>query len=115
MFGGYQQIAAISLALGDFDRAQSLNELQRVDLVLPIVEQCRAIPFDKALGLLDQSVQTSSESLRLTKLRYAAGESTALEVVDAQNAVVGAAISRADGIVRYESALASLQILTGTF
>jgi outer membrane protein TolC len=67
------------------------------------------------LGLLDQSVQTSSESLRLTKLRYAAGESTALEVVDAQNAVVGAAISRADGIVRYESALASLQILTGTF
>ena len=35
------------------------------------------------MGLLDQSVRTAEESLRLTKLRYSAGEATALEVVDA--------------------------------
>jgi outer membrane protein TolC len=66
------------------------------------------------LDLLDQSVVTAEESLRLTKLRYGAGESTALEVVDAQNAYLGAATAQADGVVRYEAALAALQILTGT-
>ncbi len=66
------------------------------------------------LALLDQSVQTAAESLRLTKLRYTAGESTALEVVDAQNSYLSAETARADGVVRYEAALAALQLLTGT-
>ncbi|QNI38255.1 TolC family protein [Edaphobacter albus] len=66
------------------------------------------------LALLDQSVQTAAESLRLTKLRYTAGESTALEVVDAQNSYLTTETARAGGIVRYESALAALQLLTGT-
>jgi outer membrane protein TolC len=63
---------------------------------------------------LDQSVRTADESLRLTKLRYTAGEATALEVVDAQNAYLVAQTSQADGAVRYETALAALQILTGS-
>jgi outer membrane protein TolC len=66
------------------------------------------------LDLLDQSVRTAEESLRLTNLRYAAGESTALEVVDAQNAFLSVSTAQADGVVRFESALAALQILTGT-
>ena len=65
------------------------------------------------MKLLDQSVQTASQSLRLTNLRYAAGEGTVLEVVDAQNSLVGAESSRADGAVRYYVALANLQTLTG--
>lgn len=63
---------------------------------------------------LDQSFATAQESLRLTKLRYGAGEATALEVVDAQNALLQAEIARADGGVRYRVALANLQTLTGT-
>jgi len=66
------------------------------------------------LNLLDQSVRTADESLRLTKLRYAAGEATALEVVDAQNAYLGAQTSQADGLIRFEIALALLQVLTGS-
>jgi len=66
------------------------------------------------LDLLDQSVRTAEESLRLTKLRYAAGESTALEVVDAQNSYLGVETAHADGLVRFESALAALQLLTGS-
>lgn len=66
------------------------------------------------LSLLDQSARTAEESLRLTKLRYAAGESTALEVVDAQNSYLSAENAQADGIVRYRSAIATLQLLTGT-
>ncbi len=64
---------------------------------------------------LDLSATTAAESLRLTKLRYTAGEATALEVVDAQTALIAAENAREDGVVRYETGLANLQTLTGTF
>ncbi len=63
---------------------------------------------------LDESVRTASESLRLTKLRYADGEGTVLEVVDAQSALTAAENAREDGAVRFQAALANLQTLTGT-
>lgn len=66
------------------------------------------------LESLDQSVQTAAESLRLTKLRYTGGEATVLEVVDAQNSLTLAENAHEDGLVRYETALANLQTLTGT-
>jgi outer membrane protein TolC len=66
------------------------------------------------LESLDQSVSTAAESLRLTKLRYAEGEATVLEVVDAQAAYVSAENAREDGRIRYEAARADLQNLTGT-
>ena len=66
------------------------------------------------LASLDESVATAAESLRLTKLRYAAGETTVLEVVDAQAAFVGAENACEDGRVRYQAARADLQTLTGT-
>ena len=66
------------------------------------------------LASLDQSVATAGESLRLTKLRYQGGEATVLEVVDAQTAYVAAENAREDGRVRYETARADLQTLTGT-
>ncbi|MFZ0293556.1 MAG: TolC family protein [Candidatus Sulfotelmatobacter sp.] len=64
--------------------------------------------------LLDLSVRTAAESLHLTTLRYSAGEATALEVVDAQTAYVSVATAQSDGVVRYQNALAGLQVLTGT-
>jgi outer membrane protein TolC len=66
------------------------------------------------IDLLEESSRTASESLRLTKLRYSSGEGTVLEVVDAQNALIAARTAEADGNMRYENALASLQTLTGT-
>ena len=66
------------------------------------------------LASLDNSAETARESLRLVRLRYSAGESTVLEVVDAQNSLVTAEGAREDGILRYQTALANLQILTGT-
>jgi len=57
----------------------------------------------------------AAESLRLTTLRYQAGEATALEVVDAQNALAGARNAFDDGQARYRVALATLQTLTGNF
>ncbi len=63
---------------------------------------------------LDTSVLTARESLRLQKLRYVDGESTVLEVVDAENTLLTAQTTQIDGRVRYRLALASLQTLTGT-
>lgn len=66
------------------------------------------------LQSLDRSVETARESLRLVRMRYSAGESTVLEVVDAQSSVAAAENAREDGILRYQTALADLQVLTGT-
>ena len=56
-----------------------------------------------------------TESLRLINLRYQAGESTALEVVDAQNTLTTARNAYSDSEVRYRVAIATLQTLTGNF
>jgi outer membrane protein TolC len=66
------------------------------------------------LELLGQSADAAAESLRLTTLRYQAGESTVLEVVDAQNTFTSARNAYDDGQVRYRVAQANLQTLTGT-
>jgi outer membrane protein TolC len=59
--------------------------------------------------------ELAAESLRLTNLRYAAGESSALEVVDAQNTLVQARDAYDAALTRYRVALAELQTVTGPF
>ena len=63
---------------------------------------------------LRESLDLSTESLRLTLLRYQAGEVSVLEVVDAQTTLITARNAYDDGLVRYRVALAALQTLTGT-
>jgi outer membrane protein TolC len=67
------------------------------------------------LQVLKQSTELAEQSLRLTNLRYQAGESSALEVVDAQNTLTAAGNNYHDGEARYHLALANLQTLTGAF
>jgi len=64
---------------------------------------------------LRRSAELAAESLRLTLLRYEAGEVTVLEVVDAQSTLAQARNAYADGLVRYRVGLAALQTLTGVF
>lgn len=66
------------------------------------------------LASLDLSAADAAESLRLTKLRYTGGEATVLEVVDAENTYVTTEDAREDGRVRYETARAELDAITGT-
>ena len=63
---------------------------------------------------LSASLDLAAESLRLTLLRYQAGEVTVLEVVDAQTTLIQARNAYDDGLVRYRVALAALQTLTGS-
>jgi outer membrane protein TolC len=62
---------------------------------------------------LRSSSDLSTESLRLTLLRYQAGEANALEVVDAQTTLAQARNAYDDGLARYRVAIANLQTLTG--
>jgi outer membrane protein TolC len=66
------------------------------------------------LESLNQSAELAAESLRLTTMRYQAGESTVLEVVDAQNTLTLSRNAFNDGQVRFRVSLANLQTLTGT-
>jgi len=67
------------------------------------------------IASLRDSLALAEENLRLTRLRYTAGESTAQEVVDAQVALVGARGAVDDGLARHRLAIANLQTLTGAF
>jgi outer membrane protein TolC len=64
---------------------------------------------------LASSAEMAADSLRLVTLRYQAGESTVLEIVDAQNTLIQARNGYDDGQVRYRVAVANLQTLTGSF
>lgn len=74
-----------------------------------------ALTSHTELETLHHAAELAAESLRLITLRYQAGESTALELVDAQNALTQARNADDDGQARYRVALANLQTLTGSF
>jgi outer membrane protein TolC len=65
------------------------------------------------LAGLQRSAELAADSLRLITLRYQNGESTVLEVVDAQTTFALANAAYQDGALRYRVALANLQTLTG--
>ena len=67
------------------------------------------------IASLRRSLTLSEDGLRLTLLRYQAGEATILEVSDAQATVVQARNAYIDGLSRYRVAVGTLQTLTGVF
>jgi len=74
-----------------------------------------ALAAKAAVENLRRVADLAAESLRLTNLRYGAGEATALEVVDAQNTLTQAGNASDDAETRYRVAVAELQTLTGAF
>ena len=101
----------------DLRRKQAQRELsfaQRKLLAGIRIAHGEADAAHSELDLLKNSAELAAESLRLINLRYQGGESTVLEVVDAQNTLTMARNAYDDGVVRYRTALANLQTLTGT-
>jgi outer membrane protein TolC len=74
-----------------------------------------ALTARSAVDGSQRAAELAAESLRLTNLRYEAGESTALEVVDAQNTLVQARDGYDGALTRYRVAVARLQTVTGSF
>ena len=67
------------------------------------------------LATLQQDANLASDSLRLTKLQYKAGDAIELEVLSAQTALSSAKNALDMGEARYRVALATLQTLAGEF
>ncbi|MGZ4789560.1 MAG: TolC family protein [Terriglobales bacterium] len=127
---GYQAVATLNLPIFDWGAIQSkvkqaqlqrdvsrveLSAAQRTALANLRLFYNEAQTARGQIDLLKQSVNLAAESLHLTTIRYQAGEATALEVVDAQNAFLLAQNNYEDGAARYRVAIANLQTLTGTF
>jgi outer membrane protein TolC len=74
-----------------------------------------ALTARDAVGNLRRAAELAAESLRLIGLRYQAGESNALEVVDGVNTLVQVRNAADDAEARYRVAIAELQTLTGSF
>ena len=93
----------------------ALTHTQRALLAALYGKYNEALVAKSAVESAQRIADLAAESLRLTNLRYGAGESTALEVVDAQNTLVQARNAFDDESARYRVALADLQTLTGSF
>ena len=127
---GYAAQASLNIPVWNWGATRSKvrqAELRRSQAQLDLTLAQRTIESDLAtlhaearaaqaqIASLRSSSELAAESLRLTILRYQAGEATALEVVDAQTTVTQARNAYDDGLARYRVALANLQTLTGSF
>jgi outer membrane protein TolC len=125
---GYSALAALNLPLWNWGSTQSQvrqAELRRDQAKRELsfaqrklLAEMRSLYSEAETALnelagLQRSAELSSESLRLTTMRYQGGEATVLEVVDAQTTFAQASAAYQDGAVRYRLALANLQTLTG--
>ena len=126
---GYSASATMNIPLWDwfatpnrvrqseFNRDAARTELtntQRKLIAALDEDYAEAVAAHDQLDSLNLSVTTAAEGLRLMRLSYTAGETPILGVVDAENSLTAAEMAREDGIVRYQTALANLQLLTGT-
>ncbi|MGH9505988.1 MAG: TolC family protein [Terriglobales bacterium] len=97
------------------DARVNLSYAQRALLAQFQADYAAALTARRELQSLRRAQQLATRSLHLTILRYQAAAATALEVVDAQEALVTATNNLADGEAQYHTALARLQTVTGPF
>ncbi|MGH9573806.1 MAG: TolC family protein [Candidatus Acidiferrales bacterium] len=92
-----------------------LSETQRQTLANLYAYYNAASVAGGTMNTARQAANDAAESLRLTVLRYQAGESTALEVVAAETTLTQARTNYSSTALQYRVALATLQTLTGPF
>jgi outer membrane protein TolC len=92
-----------------------LSQTQRQQLASLYSLYNEAVAARSAADGAQRIADLASESLRLINLRYQAGESTALEAIDAQNTLVQARNDYDAALMRYRVAVAELQTVTGAF
>jgi len=127
---GYFVTAALNIPVWDWGTMRSklhqaeykqqqakvqLTQTQRASISELYSTYNEAVIARSAVEASRHTAELATESLRLVNLRYQSGASPALEVVDAQNTLITARNAFDDAQVRYRTALANLQTLTGNF
>jgi outer membrane protein TolC len=125
---GYSAFATLDIPVWDWFATRSRvrqsvirSDLAHVELTMTqrqLIASIETLYNEAAVAIqqlasFDESVRTAADSLRLTNMRYSAGEATVLEVVDAQNSYTLAEAADVDAAVRYHVAFGQLQTLTG--
>src|SRR6202166_2889575 len=120
---GYSAIATLQIPIFDWGANRSKlkqAELRRDQARLELSREQRQLLanlqgfYEEAnvarseMESLASAAEMAADSLRLTNLRYQAGESSVLEVVDAQNTLRAARNAYDDGQIRYRVAVANL-------
>jgi len=106
------------LRQAEYHRQQArveLTQAQRQTMSALYAFYNEALTAKSSVDNLRENATLAGEELRLITMRYQAGQSSALEVVDAQNTLSQARNAYDDGEARFKSALAQLQTLTGPF
>jgi outer membrane protein len=127
---GYSLVANLSIPIFDWGGRQSKvrqaqTRVERAGFELSQVQRKlvgnlyafynEAVAAREAVDLARSTADLAAESLRLVTLRYQAGASTVLEVVDAQNTLIEARHTYDESQVRYRLSISSLQSVTGGF
>jgi outer membrane protein TolC len=127
---GYFLTAALNIPVWDWGTLRSkvhqaeykrdqaklqLTQTQRASMSELYSSYNEAVIARSAVEASHHTAELATESLRLVNLRYQSGASPATEVVDAQNTLITARNAYDDAQVRYKTALANLQTLTGNF
>lgn len=92
-----------------------LSEAQRQLLSNLYSSYNEALVAQDAVSKTRHTAELATESLRLINLRYQAGETAALDVVTAENTLTQVRNAYADAELRYRVAIATLQMVTGSF
>jgi outer membrane protein TolC len=109
-------ITKSKIAQAEIRRTQAKLELSLAEKTLQAnlaAAYAEARAAAQQLESLRTSVDLAQESLRLTLLRYTAGEAIAFEVVDAQSTATQSRNAYDDGQIRNRIAQATLQLITG--
>ena len=127
---GYFVTAALNIPVWDWGTLRSklhqaqykqqqakyqLTQTQRASISELYSTYNEAVIARSAVEASRHTAELATESLRLVNLRYVSGASPATEVVDSQNTLITARNAFDDAQVRYRTALANLQTLTGNF
>jgi outer membrane protein TolC len=92
-----------------------VTQTQREQVANLYASYNEALVARSGVARLRTAADAAAENLRLVNLRYQAGESTAFEVVDAQNTFAQARNAYDDALARYRVALTTLETITGNF
>ncbi len=125
---GQAVFAALRVPLFDWGRSRSRERQaefaqRQIDIDRHVAQRAFTLAFyternnaDLAARQVAESrreVELTRESLRLARLRYDGGETTALEVVDAQNAAAAAEVAYHHTVLQYHLSRARLEVATG--
>jgi len=116
IFNGKQTIAAVAHARSQQESARALLDQVRQGIALQVRQSYLDLNSARErIAAAAKGVTQAEEAFRIAQVRYTAGVSISVEVLDAQAALTVARVSYARAVYDYNVALAQLEFATGAW